>query len=256
MIFKKNNNFNTRKIHRYLGVFIGIQFLFWTLGGVYFSWNNMDDVHGETLLKQEKKYFKGLNFSVVQKGIDSLKTDVLIDSINAIDLMEAFGKPIVVFNYFEGSNLKIQLIDAETGKLRPPYSGQECLELVEQQLKEPIPIIKAVFLKKHTTDDHHEYRGKPLPAYAFTLDHPTNTTIYVSTELGQITSVRNNNWRRFDFLWMLHTMDYNTRDHITNWVLRIFSVLGILTIFSGFYLFYLTSRTFGKNRKGRKKKIF
>jgi len=252
MIFKKNNNFNTRKIHRYLGVFIGIQFLFWTLGGVYFSWNNMDDVHGETLLKQEKKYFKGLNFSVVQKGIDSLKTDVLIDSINAIDLMEAFGKPIVVFNYFEGSNLKIQLIDAETGKLRPPYSGQECLELVEQQLKEPIPIIKAVFLKKHTTDDHHEYRGKPLPAYAFTLDHPTNTTIYVSTELGQITSVRNNNWRRFDFLWMLHTMDFNTRDHITNWVLRIFSVLGILTVFSGFYLFYLTSRTFRKNKKDGK----
>lgn len=54
MKFKKNINYNTRKTHRYLGVFIGIQFLFWTLGGLYFSWNNMDDVHGETLLKQEK----------------------------------------------------------------------------------------------------------------------------------------------------------------------------------------------------------
>jgi hypothetical protein len=256
MIFKKNDNYNTRKIHRYLGVFIGIQFLFWTLGGVYFSWNNMDDVHGETLLKQEKNYIKDLNFSVVQKVIDSLKTEAIIDSVIAVDLMEAFGKPMMVFKYFEGGHLKIQLIDAETGKLRPAFSGQECLELVEQQLKEPIPIIKALFLDKHTTDDHHEYRGKPLPAYAFTLDHPTNTTIYVSTELGQITSVRNNNWRRFDFLWMLHTMDYNTRDHITNWVLRIFSILGILTVLSGFYLFYLTSRTFRKNRKSRKKNFF
>ena len=256
MIFKKNDNYNTRKIHRYLGVFIGIQFLFWTLGGVYFSWNNMDDVHGETLLKQEENYLKDLNFSVVQKGIDSLKTEAIIDSVIAIDLMEAFGKPMIVFKYFEGDHLKIQLIEAETGKLRPAFSGQECLELVEQQLKEPIPITKAVFLNKHTTNAHHEYRGKPLPAYAFTLDHPTNTTIYVSTELGQITSVRNNNWRRFDFLWMLHTMDYNTRDHITNWVLRIFSVMGILTVFSGFYLFYLTSRTFRKNRKGKKKNFF
>jgi hypothetical protein len=252
MNFRKNSNYNTRKIHRYLGVFMGIQFLFWTLGGIYFSWNNMDDVHGETLLKQEKKYFSDLNFSVLQKGIDSLKTEVIIDSVYAIELVEAFGKPLAVFKYFEGHHLKIQLIDAETGRLRPAFSGQESLELAEQQLKEPIPIIKAVFLEKHTTNAHHEYRGKPLPAYAFTLDHPTNTTIYVSTELGQITSVRNNNWRRFDFLWMLHTMDYNTRDHITNWVLRIFSVMGILTIFSGFYLFYLSSPIFRNNRKGRK----
>lgn len=248
MKLKKNGNYNTRKIHRYLGVFIGIQFLFWTLGGLYFSWNNMDDVHGETLLKQEKKYFKKIDFSQIQKGINTLKTEVVIDSIHSINLIEAFGKPLAQFKYFEKEHLKIQLIEAATGKLRPPFTGQECLELAEQQLKEPIRIIKATFLKEHTTGDHHEYRGKPLPAYAFTLEHPTKTTIYVSTELGHITSVRNNNWRRFDFLWMLHTMDYTTRDHITNWVLRIFSVLGVLTIFSGFYLFYRTSPTFRKFR--------
>lgn len=234
-------NYNIRKTHRYLGVIIGIQFLFWTLGGLYFSWNNMDDVHGETLLKQEKKYVKALDFSQIQKGIDSLEMEVYIDSIHSVNLVEAFNKPLVQFKYFSKHQLKIQLIDAETGNLRDPFSGQECLELVEQQLKEPIPIIKAELLEKHSAGAHHEYRNKQLPAYAFTLDHPTKTTIYVSTELGQITSVRNNNWRRFDFLWMLHTMDYTTRDHITNWVLRVFSVLGILTIFSGFYLFYLTS---------------
>ena len=246
MKFKKNTNYNARKIHRYLGVIIGVQFLFWTLGGLYFSWNNMDDVHGETLLKQEKKYFETVDFSQVQKGIDSLKKEVRIDSIHSIKLFEAFGKSLVQFRYFEGHHLKIQLISLETGNLRPPFSGQECLELAEQQLKEPIAIVKAKLLKKHTTGNHHEYRGKPLPAYAFTLDHPSKTTIYVSTELGQITSVRNNNWRRFDFLWMLHTMDYSTRDHITNWVLRIFSVLGILTISSGFFLFYLTSPSIRK----------
>lgn len=253
MKLKKNGNYNARKIHRYLGVFIGIQFLFWTLGGLYFSWNNMNDVHGETLLKQKKKYFKKIDFSQIQKGINTLKTEVVIDSIHSINLIEAFGKPLAQFKYFEKEHLKIQLIEVATGKLRPPFTGQECLELAEQQLKEPIRIIKATFLKKHTTGDHHEYRGKPLPAYAFTLEHSTKTTIYVSTELGQITSVRNNNWRRFDFLWMLHTMDYTTRDHITNWVLRIFSALGVLTIFSGFFLFYKTSPTIKKFRNKIKK---
>ena len=36
-----------RKSHRYLGVALGVQFLFWTLGGLYFSWSNMDEVHGD-----------------------------------------------------------------------------------------------------------------------------------------------------------------------------------------------------------------
>ncbi|REE83396.1 hypothetical protein BX611_0685 [Lutibacter oceani] len=249
MKFKKNINYNARKIHRYLGVFLGIQFLFWTLGGLYFSWNNMDDVHGKTLLKQDKIYFKNIDFSQIQKGIDSLKILVNFDSIQSINLVEAFGKPFAQLKYFDGNQLKVQLIVAETGKLRPLFSGQECIELVEGHLKNHIPIIKAEFLDKHTVGNHHEYREKPLPAYAFTLDHPSQTTIYISTESGQITSVRNNNWRRFDFLWMLHTMDYTTRDIITNWVLRIFSALGVLTIFSGFFLFYLTSPTIRKLKK-------
>jgi len=248
-MFKKNWNYNIRKIHRYLGVIIGIQFLFWTLGGLYFSWNNMDNVHGELLLKQEKKYFNHIDFSLIQKGIDSLRTKEVVDSIHSIKIIEAFNKPLAQFRYFQNNHIKTQLISAETGKLRSAFSGQECLELAEKQLIKPIPIKKGELLEKHSTGSHHEYREKPLPAFAFTLDHPTNTTIYVSTELGEIISVRNNNWRRFDFLWMLHTMDYSTRDHITNWVLRIFSVFGILTICSGFFLFYLTSPTIKKLRK-------
>lgn len=36
-----------RKILRYLGVIFGIQFLFWTLGGLYFSWTNIKEIRGE-----------------------------------------------------------------------------------------------------------------------------------------------------------------------------------------------------------------
>ncbi len=107
MKFRKNSNYNIRKTHRYLGVFIGIQFLFWTLGGLYFSWNNMNDVHGETLLKQEKKYFKSVDFSKIQKGITTLNSEVKIDSVHSINIIEAFEKPLAQFKYFEGHHLKI-----------------------------------------------------------------------------------------------------------------------------------------------------
>ena len=92
------------------------------------------------------------------------------------------------------------------------------------------------------TNGHHEYREKPLPAYAVTFSGNVNTTVYVSTEMGTVQSFRNNNWRIFDFLWMLHTMDYKERDNINNWVLRIFSVIGLITLASGFLLFGLTQK--------------
>ena len=68
----------TRKVHRYLGLFIGVQFLFWTLGGLYFSWNNMNDVHGKTLLDKSEKSF---SFKVSQS---------LVRCLDLLELKEGF----------------------------------------------------------------------------------------------------------------------------------------------------------------------
>lgn len=37
---KRNRNYYIRKTHRYLGLFIGIQFIGWTISGLYFSWTD------------------------------------------------------------------------------------------------------------------------------------------------------------------------------------------------------------------------
>jgi len=57
-----------------------------------------------------------------------------------------------------------------------------------------------------------------------------------------MTSLRNSKWRIFDFLRMLHTMDYAGRDNFNNTLLTTFSILGLATISSGFLLFVITSR--------------
>nr|MDQ3308805.1 hypothetical protein [Gemmatimonadota bacterium] len=81
------------------------------------------------------------------------------------------------------------------------------------------------------------------------FDHPSRATAYVPAELGVVQRVRADRWRIFDFLWMLHTMDYAGRDNFNNLLLRAFSVLGLLTIGSGFLLFVVTSRPY--RRRGR-----
>ena len=38
---RNTRQYYRRRFHRYMGVTIGIQFLFWTLGGLYFSWSDI-----------------------------------------------------------------------------------------------------------------------------------------------------------------------------------------------------------------------
>jgi hypothetical protein len=62
-------------------------------------------------------------------------------------------------------------------------------------------------------------------------------------------TVRYRDWRWFDFLWMTHTMDYEGRDDFNNLILRIFSLMGLITVLSGFLLWYISSPSIRKFQK-------
>lgn len=239
----------TRKTHRYLGLFIGIQFLFWTLGGVYFSWNNMNDVHGKTLIDKTEK---NIHFKINESLISCLQELEHQNGAKVKSMQGILVNTDSLLRIHSGKQSYLLKKENETYKIAKELTEKEVVDFVKSRLYSEIPIAKIEYLTTELSS-HHEYRGKILPVYAVSLQHDSNTVVYVSSELGQITAVRNDNWRRFDFLWMLHVMDFETRDAITNWVLRIFSILGLATIASGFYLYYLSSPTI-RNMKRKLKK--
>ena len=49
---KRKTALKIRKAHRYLGIFLGIQFLMWTISGMYFSWTDIDEIHGDHFKKE------------------------------------------------------------------------------------------------------------------------------------------------------------------------------------------------------------
>ena len=67
-----------------------------------------------------------------------------------------------------------------------------------------------------------------------------NLKAYISIKNAKFQTVRHRDWRWFDFLWMTHTMDYQGRDNFNTWLLRAFSLLGLLTVLSGFALGWVT----------------
>lgn len=248
----KSKHYYIRKAHRYLGVVLGIQFLLWTLGGLYFSWSNMDEVHGDFVRKNPPLLSSNLQLVSPGDVLGTINRLHKVDSVVSINLTELLGKPVYqvsclsAMNHTTGSGHEmhrkpmIHLADAETGQLRGPLTKEEAIRVAAAQFA-GTPTLKSVTYLTNT-NGHHEYRENPLPAYAVTFDHPSQTTVYVSAELGTVQKFRNDKWRVFDFLWMLHTMDYQSRDNISNWLLRIFSIFGLVTVSSGFLLFFISRK--------------
>ena len=97
-----------RKAHRYLGLFLGIQFLMWTISGLYFSWTNLDEIHGDQ--------FKNLDYQ--PQAFDNLISPSEInhpEPINRIEIRDIKEEPYFLIN-------ESFLFHARTGEIKKTIS--------------------------------------------------------------------------------------------------------------------------------------
>jgi uncharacterized iron-regulated membrane protein len=243
-----------RQLHRYLGLFIGVQFLAWTAGGLYFSWTDLDAIHGDHWVRKAAALPLGADAPLVapSRVLEQLRARGPVASVQGVELGEVLGEPVWRVRYTEPGaapdapgRKRVQLASAVSGALRGPLSREEAVRVAQAGLAHAgVPVRAVEEVTEATVGRHHEYREQPLPAWAVTFEHPSSPTLYVPADVGQVHRVRTREWRLFDWLWMLHTMDYEGRDDFNNLLLRAFSALGLLTILSGFGLFLTTSRFF------------
>ncbi len=226
-----------RKIHRYLGLLLGVQFLFWTISGLYFSWTDLDDIHGDQFL----------NLSYLPKNFNNLISPSelsIAQGVHSIEIRDINGNPYYWIN-------NKQLYNAVDGTQKSGVTKEEALTIAKNYLIDHL--IVANIEQINSVDKHHEYREKLLPAYVISYDNDEALKAYVSIKDGKFQTVRHRSWRWFDFLWMTHTMDYQGRDNINTFVLRGFSALGLVTVLSGFLLWFTSSLTFSKWSKKKNK---
>jgi uncharacterized iron-regulated membrane protein len=245
----RSKHYYIRKTHRYLGLILGIQFLMWTIGGLYFSWSNIDEIHGDFQKKEATLLSSDISLVSPSLALGNIKKNHPVDSVVSIQLIEVLGKPVYQIRCISAIHQRAghldmsmmnHLADAETGSLRGALTKEESIEIAKNHFLGNSEVTSVEYLT--STNSHHEYRESPLPAYAVSFDHPSGTVVYVSTELGTVQKFRNQKWRVFDFLWMLHTMDYQSRDNFGNTLLRSFSIFGLVTVLSGFLLLIVSSK--------------
>ena len=234
-----------RRSHRYLGVILGIQFLLWTMGGLYFSWSDIDEIHGD-FERKHPPLLSGTISMISPSGalqINSIKPD----SLHGVQVVNILQRPFYSIRYILNNRETTILADAQTGQVREDIGKDEAIAVAKENFIQNTSVRNVEYIQE--VSKHSEYRGRPLPAWKITFDHYSNTNVYVSSQLGRVETFRNKKWRTFDLLWMFHTMDYSGRDNINNWVLRAFSIFGFVTILSGFVLFFVSSGLFNRTKR-------
>ena len=216
--------------------------MLWTLGGLYFSWTQIEAIRGEHLHHHAAIEPEGEMVSLSEAIAGKLVNGEKID-LSGVRIVRVLGETYYSVAFLDRElNDRRMLIRASDGRRREPVNEIEAAQIAVTSIHEPARVLSVELVTKEIAGGHHEYRGKPLPAWAVNLEHGEGVTAYIGADDGQVHAMRTNSWRMFDFLWMMHTMDFDGRDNINNYVLRAFSILGIITVMSGFLLFFVSSK--------------
>lgn len=129
----------------------------------------------------------------------------------------------------------VHLVDARSGKDLSPLSKTTILTIAQKLYAGPGPILSIRLL---TDNPPSEIQSRPLPLWQVNFHDLATPTLYISPVTGKLIAKRHDFWRAFDFLWMLHIMDYEDRSDVNNWLLRIAATLVILSALTGIWLLF------------------
>ncbi len=175
---------------------IGLQLVAWSMGGIYFAWNDLAVVRGDVLRRERP--------AVDLRGV---RAPAVADAKGA-RVIARLGAAAWDVERADGTRL---VLDAATGEELAPLSLDEALAVVTSAVDVSFSAPVATLLE---ADPPIEYREKPLPAWRVTLDDARHTNVYVDARSGEVTAIRNDAWRRWDFLWALHIMDWRGREEM------------------------------------------
>lgn len=240
-----------RKSHRYLALIVSIQLFLWSVGGLYFSLISIDEIHGDHLRSNNTSVnlLMNLNIAPVSQVFEQLAQETIDRAeveVVKVELITVNQKPLYKIRL---KDKRVLWFDATSALPLVKMNKQQIKEIAAIRSINAGNIIAVNWLTQVEIDS--EYRSKLLPVYQVVFDGDDNLNLYLDGYSGQVMSLRTSKWRIFDFLWMLHVMDYETRDNFNHLLLQFFAALAVLTSLSGLILWGVShrSRQFWKNNK-------
>lgn len=222
-----------RKAHNWLGLVLGIQILFWIAGGVVMSVIPLEKVHGKHLAtKTLPSQFSNSDYTF---SVESLITRVQTESSSASSIKhlaytQFAGQPA----YTIDTSVKRHVFHAKTGERFAPLTESQVIELAYQHYLGEDDL-QSVLLLESAPAEASRATGS---VWQVRFYDTWSTTLYFSPTSAELVSIRSDIWRLFDFVWMLHIMDYDEREDFNNPLLITFSISALLFTMTGFLLLF------------------
>lgn len=214
-----------RQLHLWLSLLLSLQLLAWFGSGLVMSVLPIKEVRGDHLKKPAPEVeWHQARFSPAQLTALHPGAQLSLTQRGTVPVYQLqHGEKLMYFSALDGSRLEA-LSENEVKTLATArYNGNGTLK--NSTLLSALPL---------------EARGLSLPLWQVQFQDADNTVFYLEPVLGQLLRVRTDNWRLFDFVWMLHIMDYRERDNFNNLLLIISSASALLFTLSGIWLLVLT----------------
>ena len=138
------------------------------------------------------------------------------------------------------------LVDVVTGERLPALTEIQIRALAQSYYARNAEIDS---LRHYASDFPDEVRFLNRPVWQVNFADWHGTSLYVDAVTGELVTRRHTLWRVFDFLWMLHIMDYETRDNINTLLLSVAAVAGLLTVLAGGWLTLFMRGLIGRRQR-------
>lgn len=228
-----------RKYHKWLMAFVGVQFLFWSITGVYMVTMDIHYIHGESLAKSEKTEIDltSVDYSIAEFA-------VAYPEASQVKLTQSMGKPL--YSFINGEHGKVA-IDAQTGAVQAMVDEIKAKKIAQYHYAMSHKM-DSIRLIKSATDMPAELSPRHLPVWRVTFEQFSTPTFYISQQTGELVAKRHDYWRLFDWMWRFHIMDYDDGENVSNWFLFLVATLGLMGAITGAVLTYY--RVLSPNKKG------
>lgn len=208
-----------RLFHKYLSLVISIQLLLWTISGIYFAFNKIELVRGEQYLIEQ---------NVSKLNLKEVESSFSAKNVNFVRRLDEWIIKVEMDSGFSYTDLQGQNLDE--------LNAEEVKEVVRQSTN--LTPLMAQRIDK--PEIRAEFRGRNLPIFKVATSTTDNINVYVDAFTGEVTAIRSDSWRIWDFLWGAHIIDYSERENINNFLIKILSILALMSSLSGIVLFFKT----------------
>ncbi|WP_083700029.1 hypothetical protein [Shewanella sp. UCD-KL12] len=218
----------SRKTHKWLMLFLGVQFVIWSVSGAYMVIFDINYIHGNSLVEnnQTKISPSHVNYSLNEliqayPQAKQLSLGVFVD------------RPVYRFKHED----KRFMLDAGSGELLSPIDKAAAILMASSEYTGSGKISSAELFTSSSSKLPSELSKGYLPAWRINFDDFGSPSLYISARTGELVTKRHEFWRTFDLMFSLHVMDYKEQD-ISNWLLFFFVTFSLAASVLGLILTY------------------